>query len=138
MRTKVFPGNYESLSIIAEFVRQAAEEVGLDPCATYAVETAVDEACSNIIEHAYGGENIGDIVCTCFIKSSELVIQLQDTGRSFNPDLVEDPDITAPLEERENHGLGLYMMRQWMDEVRFSFDDGINTLTMVKRKETVC
>ena len=135
MTTAVFPGRYDSLAAIGAFFRQAAQEFGLDSCSAYAVETAVDEACSNIIEHAYGGEGIGEIRCSYRFEGNEMIITLQDTGRPFEPENVGSPDVTAPLAERESHGLGLFFMRQWMDLVHFNFSDGVNTLTMVKRKE---
>lgn len=135
MPTAVFPGRYESLAAIGDFYRQAARKFGLDSCAAYAVETAFDEACSNIIEHAYGGENIGDITCSYRFEGDEMIITLQDTGKPFEPESIGLPDVNAPLAERESHGLGLFFMRQWMDVVQFDFSDGVNTLTMVKRKE---
>ncbi len=134
MRTMSFPGRYESLAEIATFVRQAGEDAGLSNFDVYAVETAVDEACSNIIEHGYEGEDLGEIKISVEISSESLTIILKDGGRSFNPGNVPEPNLNAPLEEREAHGLGLYFMNQLMDEVRFDFDPSGNTLTMVKRK----
>ncbi len=134
MTTVVFPGRYESLAKIGEFIRRAATLAGFDSLAVYTVETAVDEACSNIIEHAYGGEERGDIQCTCDETEDKLTIILCDTGEPFNPDEVAEPDLTLPLEERDNHGLGLYFMRKWMDEIRFEHTTGGNMVMMVKRK----
>jgi len=135
-RTGTFPGRYESLASIGAWIHQAAEDAGFDPAAIYTIETAVDEACSNIIEHAYGGENLGEIECTCILERDALTIILHDKGKPFNPESVDAPNLTASLEEREDHGLGLYFMRQWMDEVRFEFNEkGGNTLVMMKRKE---
>ncbi len=134
MPTMEFPGRYDSLEKIAVLVQQAAEELGLDSCAAYAVETAVDEACSNIIEHAYGGENKGTIKLTYNIIGSDLIITLRDNGKRFNPKKIANPNLNAPLKDRLTHGLGLYFMRQWMDEVRFDHVEGFNVLTMVKRK----
>lgn len=134
MRTAVFPGSYESLAAIGNFIRQAAQDFGLSSCASYAVETAVDEACSNIIEHAYGGEGIGDIFCSVEMTERELRITLEDTGKPFNPEAIKNPDINSSLEDRDDHGLGLYFMRQWMDEVTFHFSQGRNQVTMIKRK----
>lgn len=136
MRTMSFPGRYESLAEIATFVRQAGEDAGLSNFDIYAVETAVDEACSNIIEHGYEGEDIGTITVTVKIAAESLTIILKDGGRSFSPEDIPEPKLDAPLEERESHGLGLFFMRQLMDEVRFDFDPSGNTLTMVKRKGT--
>jgi serine/threonine-protein kinase RsbW len=136
MRKMSFPGRYESLAEIADFVKEAATEAGLSNFDIYAVETAVDEACSNIIEHGYQGEGIGEIEISVDITDKGLTIILHDNGRPFDPEAVPDPDLDAPLEERESHGLGLYFMRELMDEVHFAFTtENGNTLTLVKHKE---
>lgn len=132
MPTVFIPGRYENLTEISSLVREAAQETGLNDFAVYAVETAVDEACSNIIEHAYGGENKGDIEFSYEINDDGLKIILVDHGKPFDPDKVPIPDLKGHLRKRKTHGLGLYIMRQWMDEVKFKFEDGKNTLTMVK------
>jgi len=59
MPTKTFPGVYASLSEIADFVKESSEEIGFNPADLFSLETAVDEAVSNIIEHAYEGEGKG-------------------------------------------------------------------------------
>lgn len=103
--------------------------------ATYKVETAVDEACSNIIEHAYGGEDVGVIVCSYRLESDRLTIELKDTGKPFNPASIPAPDTGAPLSERKANGLGLYFMQQMMDEIDFHSDpEEGNVLRMVKYK----
>jgi serine/threonine-protein kinase RsbW len=135
MPTVGFPGTYSSLEKIAEFVKSEAKASGLNRSAVFAVETAVDEACSNIIEHAYGGEGIGDIHCTTLSEPNRFVVILEDHGQAFDPSKVPDPDINAPLRDRKSHGLGYYMMRQWMDEVKFDFHENKNRLTLVKLKE---
>ena len=135
-QTLTFPGRFDSLASISEFVARAAEEAGLDECATYEVQMAVDEACSNIIEHAYDGEGRGDIECACHIDEDKLSIILRDHGIPFDPTSVLEPDLDAPLKKRKAGGLGMHFMRQLMDEMRFerSPDSG-NVLTMVKHKE---
>ena len=135
-KSATFPGRFESLAKIAEFVTRAAEAAGFDAREVYAVQLAVDEACSNIIQHAYGGESQGTIECTCRVVPEALVIILKDHGRSFDPDAVPEPNLEAPLEEREGGNLGLYFMHQLMDEVRFDrTPDSFNVLTMIKRRE---
>jgi serine/threonine-protein kinase RsbW len=130
------PGRYENLVKISAYVRQAAQEAGLDGFAVYSVETAVEEACSNIIEHAYGGEDRGEIECTCCVDEAGLTIRLRDHGKPFSPEKVPSPDVRAPLKKRQAHGLGLYIIRKWMDDVQFEFTPGCgNQLTMVKHKE---
>ncbi len=135
MKSITVPGRYENLVTLSEFARQAAQEAGLDSFAVYSVETAVEEACANIIEHAYGGEGQGTIDCQCDVDEKGLTVCLRDNGKPFNPESVHDPNIKAPLKKRSAHGLGLFIMRKWMDDVHFEFDAASgNVLTMVKRR----
>jgi serine/threonine-protein kinase RsbW len=134
--TKSFPGRYASLAKIGEFVRKFSESVGFESFALYSIEMAVDEACSNIIEHAYGGEGKGSIRCSCSVNDQSLTIVLQDSGQTFNPSDIPKPNLSDDIDQREAHGLGLYFIRQWMDEVYFETNGQQNTLTMVKRKGT--
>jgi serine/threonine-protein kinase RsbW len=136
-QTMTFPARFDSLAKVSEFVVRAAKAAGLGSAAVYAVEMAVDEACTNIIEHAYGGEGRGDIECTCRIDTRGLTVALRDHGQPFDPSRVPEPDINASLEERKEGGLGLYLIRKLMDEVHFEFTpDSGNVLTMLKHKET--
>lgn len=132
--SKSFPGRYQSLAKIGDFVRKVATDAGFESFAVYSVEMAVDEACSNIIEHAYGGEGRGNIRCTCWVTNEALTVSLQDTGRSFDPSTVDKPNLSSNLEERQAHGLGLYFIRQWMDDVQFELNGRQNTLIMVKHR----
>lgn len=135
IRTEKFPGRFDSLEKISEFVIEAAQEVGLDHAAVYAVQLAVDEACSNIIDHAYGGEGKGDIECTCDIQPDRLKVTLRDQGRSFNPSGVPSPNLKVPIEQLKPRGVGLYLMRKMMDEVHYeATPDRGNIWVMVKRK----
>jgi serine/threonine-protein kinase RsbW len=135
MPTAKFPARFESLEKISQFVVQAAREAGFDESAVYAIELAVDEACSNIIEHAYGGEGRGDIHCSYQIANNSLTIILRDKGRPFDPNRILEPNFGAPIEELQPRGAGLFLMRKLMDEVKFEFEvDSGNVLTMVKHR----
>lgn len=135
IRTQTFPGRFEILEEIGEFVSEAARAGGFDQAAIYAVQLAVDEACSNIIDHAYGGEGIGDIECTCEILPDQLKIILRDRGKPFNPSHIPNPKLKVPLDKVKPRGVGLYLMRKMMDEVHYeTTKDQGNTWVMIKRK----
>lgn len=129
-------GAYKNLARIGDFVERFAVSAGFDERSVHALQMAVDEACSNIIEHAYGGEGKGDIYLEFQQVETGIKVTIRDRGEPFNPDIVPTPNIEAPLEERGEGGLGLFLIRQLMDEVRFEFGgDGserINTLILVK------
>lgn len=132
MPTMTFPGKYESLPAISDFITQFARDIGFDEDGVYAVELAVDEACTNIIEHAYKHQD-GKIVCKCTKINNGIKIVLEDQGRTFDPGTVPEVDPTLPLEKLSPRGAGIFLMRKMMDEVRFEFfPEKGNVLTMVK------
>ena len=135
MRTAIFQASYKYLEDMRQFAAQAAKDAGMDDAEVYVVKLAVDEACTNIIEHAYGVENEGEIECTCDAEDDRLTVILRDHGKPFDPSSVTEPDLSSGLEKRPLGGLGVYLMRQLMDEVRYeSFGEAGNLLTMVKYK----
>jgi serine/threonine-protein kinase RsbW len=135
MPSKNFSGQYASLETIAEYIAQASQEAGFDSKDTYAIQLAVDEACSNIIEHGYGEKKGGKICCGYQVLEDGLKITLQDWGEPFNPDEIPTPNFDVDLCDLKSRGAGLYFMKKLMDEVHFDFSSGDgNILTMIKRK----
>lgn len=136
MRTAIFPARFDQLDTIRGFASQAARDAGMDDSETYAIELAVDEACTNIIEHAYRGEDRGDIECTCDCNETCLTVVIRDHGKPFDPSTVTAPDLDADIDDRPVGGLGIYLMKQLMDEVHFEpLGDSGNILTLVKRRK---
>jgi serine/threonine-protein kinase RsbW len=136
MVTENFPSRFESLAGIRNFVNLAAKNAGFNEKEIYAVELAVDEACANIIEHAYDGEGKGQIECTCNDINGGLEIIIKDDGRPFDPDSVPSPDFSVDLEDLQPRGAGLFIIRNLMDDVSFTFSKNKgNILRMVKRKK---
>ncbi len=115
-------------------VREAAQRAGFSERTLHQIELAVDEACANVVHHAYRDMEPGDMEVSCHLGDKKFVMRVRNWGRSFEPEDVPKPDVDAPLEERSLGGLGLFLIRKFMDEVRFSFDpEEGNELTMVKR-----
>jgi anti-anti-sigma factor len=123
----------DALARISAFITEAAELSGLDERATWQVQLAVDEAATNVIQHAYDSDEPGELMLTWEYADNRFTITLRDNGRQFDPEAVPTPDITSPLEERQVGGLGIYLITRLMDEVRFDFHPQHgNVLTMVK------
>lgn len=131
----------ESVPAATKHIARAAKEVGFDEHALYQIELAIDEACANVVEHAYPGEEQGKMEISCYLDSSPgtgqaFFIRVRDWGTGFDPCTVEKPDVDAPLEDRDLGGLGLFLVRQVMDGIKFSFDPRRgNDLLMFKRLE---
>jgi serine/threonine-protein kinase RsbW len=130
----IVSSDLEFLPQVIDFVRQASLAAGMPESGVFACELATDEACTNIIEHAYQGRSDGVIRVCCYTEDDAFVVQFHDQGIAFDPALVQEPLLTEKLADRPLGGLGMHFMRSLMDEVRFDFDpvQG-NLLTMTKR-----
>jgi serine/threonine-protein kinase RsbW len=135
MPSATYSADFNNLDAIRDFVGEFAERAGFSGKEVYAVQLATDEACSNVIEHAYEGIEGGKIEISCEALGDALTIVIHDHGVEFDITKVRQPDIGKKLEDREIGGLGIYLIQKLMDEVRFksSAETG-NVLTMVKRK----
>lgn len=136
MQTARFAAKFEFLDEIREFVGEIARAGGFSDRDVYNIQLATDEAASNIIEHAYEGVSDGLLEISCGVNGSAITIVLVDHGESFDPSEVPAPDLKADLSERKIGGLGIFLMRKLMDEVRYQAEPrkNRNILTMTKRK----
>jgi serine/threonine-protein kinase RsbW len=128
------PGRFDQLERVCHLIEQTALEAGLGETEAGRCQRAVDEACTNIIEHGYGGEDRGTIDLVCQVHDGELVIVIRDHAQPFDPAEVPSPILTATLDELKVGGLGIYFMRQVMDAVEFNYENGGNKLVLVKRQ----
>jgi serine/threonine-protein kinase RsbW len=134
MLTQRFSCSLNNLERICDFISECAKEAGLDESEMYAVQLAVDEASTNIIEHGYGQECPSRIDVTCEVLADGLKVMIYDDAAPFDPTAMPDPDVNVSLEEVKPRGLGIYLMRKMMDEVHYeSSQDTGNILTMIKR-----
>lgn len=135
MSTAIYPADFAQLDAIRDFVGEAASQAGFSSQEVYSVQLATDEACSNVIEHAYKDTQGGSIEITCSVQPGEVRIVIHDHGVQFDMGKVKKPNLSKRLEDREVGGLGVYFIYKLMDEVEFvSTKKEGNTLTMVKRK----
>jgi serine/threonine-protein kinase RsbW len=130
----VIPARYDRIKLACTFVVDAAQVAGLDESAVFHCQIAVDEACTNIIEHGYEGEDRGQIEVICQVEAGRVRIDLLDQAPPFDLTQVPDPQLNQSLEETNVGGLGIYFIKKMMDEVSYDHNDGTNRLTMVKRK----
>ncbi len=128
------PGETDYLIQIRSLISTVASEVGLAEEELYKIETAVDEACANVIEHAYEGEEGSKPIQICLeVTPSRLIISVKDYGRTFNPGTINPPDLSKFIKEKRDGGLGLFLLQSLMDEINYTSDPrGYNELTLIK------
>ncbi|MCW4000759.1 MAG: ATP-binding protein [Candidatus Bathyarchaeota archaeon] len=125
-------GKMENLARIGEFIEETMHYYSIDnPRDVHAVQLSVDEACTNIIEHAYSSME-GKIVVGCMLTDSKFIVEISDWGGPFDPTTLPEPDVESGLSERKAGGLGIFFMKKFMDEVSYLRRDDKNLLTIAK------
>ena len=123
----------DNLSVIRTFIRTAAIEAGFDNDTSGKIVLAADEACTNIIKHAYKYSNKGKIGINISVKSNKFIIAITDNGAHFNSSSIPEPDLKKYYQERKVGGLGMFLMKKLMDEIKYSQpEDKKNKVTLVK------
>jgi anti-sigma regulatory factor (Ser/Thr protein kinase) len=101
----------ENIPRFREFVVDVCTRAGAAPDDCFALKLAVDEACTNIVEHGYGSDRDGAIALTVEIGDGEARVVLVDTGRPFSPEEAPRPDLDADWSDRPVGGLGWHLIR---------------------------
>ncbi|MBN2466618.1 MAG: ATP-binding protein [Deltaproteobacteria bacterium] len=129
-----FPADTAVLAKIGEATVAAGRSAGFTESEIGDIQLAVDEACTNTIMHGLKEDPSRTFQVVLRWASGEVEIFIRETGDPFDPTEVPQPDITAALEDRSVGGLGIYFIKQLMDEVKYRIDEkGMKTLYMVKR-----
>jgi serine/threonine-protein kinase RsbW len=128
------PSSTENLALIREFVSSAAKQAGFDEKEIGKLELAVDEACANVIEHAYGHDANKEVVISARLDENEFSIDIEDTGKGFDPAEINQEELEKLISKRRTGGLGMRLMKTLMDEVHYEIEPGKkNALHMSKR-----
>ena len=126
----------EEVDRLSQFVEDICATLHFDMTATTGVNLAVEEAVVNVMSYAYPEGAKGKIRVAATVSNDRLIFVIRDTGQPFDPTLTEDPDITQGLEERNIGGLGIFLIRHYMDDVRYERLNGENILTLTKNLTT--
>lgn len=121
------------VTLLAAWVEQLGEELGLDMPEVFQLNLALEEAVVNVMNYAYESEGL--IKLSVSSNEQEVVFILEDEGKEFDPTKVDDPDITLSAEERQIGGLGIFLVQQFMESVNYCRKDGKNILTMIYKKK---
>jgi serine/threonine-protein kinase RsbW len=116
----VVKSSTDNLSQIRDFTKAAALESGFSEDAIGKIILAVDEACTNIIKHAYKNSNEGEISLSVTLEDGKFTISIIDHGNHFDPTGIPEPDLKQYYKQKRVGGLGMFLMKRLMDEVNYS------------------
>lgn len=109
----------ENLSLIRDFISTSAFDAGVPADFVENIILAVDEACTNIIKHAYKSSPEGELIIKTKSTPSHFLISITDFGHTFEPDSIPEPDLQKYYRQKRVGGLGMYLMKTLMDDVKY-------------------
>jgi len=121
-----------NLAEVRSFVETHGAKVGFDKREISHIILAVDEACTNIIEHAYNGSDKEKIKIRVKSTSDKFFITITDSGHHFDPSLIEEPNIEKSQKMKKGGGLGMFLMKKLMNEVKYNARKNGNELILIK------
>ena len=123
----------ENIPQLTELIDGQLEALDCSMKAQMQIDVAVDEIFGNIARYAYG-EGGGDATVRFdFDGTSRMAsISFMDRGMPFDPIKKADPDVTLSVEEREVGGLGIFLVKKTMDDMKYRYENGMNILTLYK------
>lgn len=133
MKESVVEADRKNLWEVQSFIDEQLEEVGCPMPAQTAIDVAVEEIFVNIASYAYEqGRGVAVVQVTVQEDPLSVEITFIDNGRQYDPLAKEDPDVTLSAKERKKGGLGIFMVKNTMDNVTYEYKDGKNILTIKK------
>jgi serine/threonine-protein kinase RsbW len=128
------PSSTENLAMIRDFVASIGAKAGFDENEVARITLAVDEACANVIEHAYSSDDTRVVTIRGTLDADDLIFDIIDNGRGFEPAAIRQAGVDELVKQRKSGGLGLRLIRAVMDDVKYQITPGEkNELRMVKR-----
>ncbi len=98
----------------------------------FEINLVLEEICMNYIEHTENAEN-SCIGVELVLENSTVFITITDTGPEFDPTKVADPDVCLPAHKRKAGGLGLYLVRHYIDKISYKRTNDTNVLFIEKK-----
>jgi serine/threonine-protein kinase RsbW len=128
------PSSTENLALIREFVTTVGKQARMSDDDVSKLELAVDEACANVIEHAYGHDITREVDVRAVFDEDEVRISVIDSGRGFDPAKVDEETVEQLVAKRKSGGLGFRLIKTLMDDVSYEIVPGQkNELHMTKK-----
>lgn len=131
MKQKTFLPGIEALRAIQEYVSSHLPRNFQNPDAVARIELILEEVVINIVHYAFVDEDNGSITVSIEEKNGNFQVEIRDNGAPFNPLLSEDPDLEAPIEERQEGGLGIFFVRSLCRGVTYEREAGNNVLRLI-------
>ncbi|MFZ0390229.1 MAG: SpoIIE family protein phosphatase [Calditrichia bacterium] len=133
----VIPAQMSYLPQVRDFIEKIGKRYNYTHKVVNSFKLVVDEACTNIIRHGYRDIKNGQIVIRAIVRSLSLTMVIIDYGKSFDPRQAKNPDLHKYVSIGKKGGLGIFMMRKLMDDIKYNVTARGNELRLTKMREKV-
>lgn len=131
-RLLTLPNDISTIPQLSEFIEGIGDELCLEMSVLMSLNLALEEAVVNVMEYAYPPDVQGDVTIEAIANETQLEFIISDSGIPFDPTKKEAVDTTLSAEERPIGGLGIHLVREIMDSVKYEYKDHKNILSLSK------
>ena len=124
------------MSLLREAVQGFSEQNQLTPDVVFVLDLCLEELITNVIKYGYDQPAQHQIQIDLSLQQGLLVLEIVDDGKPFDPTNIPEPDLDVPLEERQIGGLGIHLVRNYVDSMEYKRQDNRNITTLKKRIPT--
>ena len=134
INTLTVEAKMENLDKVVSFVEKSISGLDCSFKVKYQINLAVEEIFTNIANYAYPEDKVGEVGVKIEVTDNPITVALTfiDDGHQYDPLSNEDPDVNANLDERQVGGLGIFLVKQTMDDISYEYKNGKNILTLKK------
>jgi len=132
-RHTAVPGDAAHLPALLTFLQDFWSELNLPATEALPFELALEEVFMNVVMHGSRADRAPGVKVSMTVVDGGVMLTVEDDGPAFDPLSLPAPDLTASLEARRVGGLGVFLVRQVMDSVRYERRDTTNRLQMTKK-----
>lgn len=129
----ILANDIAEISKLNQFIEEIGDEFSLAPDLVFNLTLVMEEAVVNVINYAYPKEDHEKIYVSARLHEGSIIMVIADNGKEFDPTLAPEADITLSAEERPIGGLGIFLIRNIMNEVKYERIEGRNILTLEKK-----
>ncbi len=134
--TLVVPSETRQLAQVRNFVTKYARQANVAEEHIDALRLAIDEACANVIEHAYQGNPEKEVHLAMTIEPTRIIVRIRDHGCPFDRTAYRRPDVRELSRKRKSGGLGVDIIRRLMDKVEYHNQEGTNEIRFVRFRQS--
>jgi len=132
MRLKI-RNDLEEMAGLRQAVADFAAQNSLSEDIVFTLDLCLEELVTNVIFYGYEDQNEHSIEVSLNLEDAVLILQIIDDGKKFDPTDLPEPDLDIPLEERKIGGLGIHLVRNYVDSMEYKRENAQNVLTIKKK-----